>query len=68
MSCNKGVKCNVRDCKFNRQGCECAKEMIEVSRGLDLPEQEKPLQSPHFCKSYEKSCCDCCNENKNDMN
>ena len=67
MSCNKGVKCNVRDCKYNRQGCECAREMIEVSRGQDLSKEEKPLESPHFCKSYEKSCNCCCKE-KSDMN
>ena len=50
--CNCGVKCNVEDCAYNRQGCECAKEMIEVSKGQDLPKEEKPLESPHFCKSY----------------
>lgn len=55
MKCNCGVKCNVRDCRYNRQGCECAKEMIEVSRGQDLPNEEKPLESPHFCKSYTKT-------------
>lgn len=54
MSCNNGVKCNVCDCEFNCRGCECAKETIEVSRGQDLPQQEKPLASPHFCKTYKK--------------
>ena len=52
--CNCGVKCNVEDCEYNRNGCECAKEMIEVSSGQDLPNEAKPLESPHFCKSY---CC-----------
>ena len=54
MKCNKGVKCNVCDCKFNKNNCECAREMIEVSMGKELPKNEKPLSSPHFCKTYEK--------------
>ena len=54
MKCNNGVKCNVGDCKYNCQGCECSKEMIEVSRGQDLTSSQKPLESPHFCKTYEK--------------
>ena len=52
MKCNRGVKCNVYDCKYNIQNCECAKETIEVSRGQDLSSNENPLESPHFCKSY----------------
>ena len=57
--CNCGVKCNVEDCKYNVEGCECAKEMIEVSREQDLPKKDKPLSSPHFCKSYcERHKCD----------
>ena len=54
MKSNSGVKCNVRDCCFNKEGCECAKETIEVSRGQNLPSEEKPLESPHFCKTYRK--------------
>lgn len=49
---NKGVRCNVCDCVYNEQGCNCNKLTIEVSRGQDLPVEEKPLESPHFCKSY----------------
>ncbi len=52
MSCNKGVRCNVDECKFNKNNCECSKEVIEVSRGQDLNKNEKPLEEPHFCKSY----------------
>ena len=54
MKCNKGVKCDVVDCVHNIQNCECAKETIEVSRGQDLPKNQKPLESPHFCKSFIK--------------
>lgn len=54
MFCNKGVKCDVEDCEYNIQNCECAKETIQVSKGQDLSPEEKPLNSPHFCKSYKK--------------
>lgn len=49
---NEGVRCNVCDCVYNEKGCNCNKKTIEVSRGQDLPKDEKPLECPHFCKSY----------------
>lgn len=52
--CNCKVKCNVCDCTYNTSNCGCSKDMIEVSNGQNLDKNEKPLESPHFCKSYKQ--------------
>ncbi|MBQ3494252.1 MAG: hypothetical protein IJA69_02430 [Clostridia bacterium] len=59
-NCNKGVCCNVCDCKHNKNGCDCDLEHIEVSM-LD--------GNHHICKSYCKNgCCDSHNAPHNYLN
>lgn len=46
---NSGVRCNVTTCVYNENGCNCNKNIIDVSQG------DKPMPNggqPHFCKSY----------------
>ncbi|MBE7075490.1 MAG: DUF1540 domain-containing protein [Clostridiales bacterium] len=44
---NKGVKCNVSECIYHQNGCECNRSMIEVSKGDS--NNDRP---PHYCKSF----------------
>ncbi len=56
--CNCGVKCNVNNCVYNEDGCNCNKETIEVSLGDGEP-MSNGIQK-HFCKSFiSRDKCDC---------
>ena len=50
--CNRGVRCNVNNCVYNEDGCNCNKEKIEVSLGDGEP-MPNGLQK-HFCKSFKE--------------
>ncbi len=47
---NSGVRCNVKTCVYNESGCNCNKDVIDVSQGdgQPMPNGEKA----HFCKSF----------------
>lgn len=47
---NSGVRCNVQDCVYNEKGCNCNKEVIDVSLGDGEP-MPNGIQK-HFCKSF----------------
>ena len=56
--CNSGVRCNVNECVYNEKGCECNKEVIDVSLGDGQPMSNG--KQKHFCKSFicKKADCD----------
>lgn len=43
-NCNSGVCCNVCACKYNKEGCKCTLDKIEVTKGDGT--------SKHYCGSY----------------
>lgn len=47
---NSGVRCNVKDCVYNEMGCNCNKDVIDVSLGNGelMPNGEQK----HYCKSF----------------
>ena len=47
---NSGVRCNVKDCVYNEKGCNCNKDVIDVSLedGEPMPNGEQK----HYCKSF----------------
>ncbi|MBP3432037.1 MAG: DUF1540 domain-containing protein [Clostridia bacterium] len=47
---NCGVRCNVTKCVYNEKGCNCNKEVIDVSQG-DGEMMSNGVQK-HFCKSF----------------
>ena len=34
---NSGVRCNVKTCVYNEDGCNCNKDVIDVSQGDGKP-------------------------------
>lgn len=48
---NTGVNCNVCECKHNTECCKCSLPVIEVTHNAA---QMQAVETPHFCKSYEK--------------
>lgn len=56
--CNCGVRCNVNDCVYNEHGCNCNKEVIDVSLG-DGESMPNGLQK-HYCKSFISKTCERC--------
>lgn len=55
-NCNCGVRCNVNDCVYNERGCNCNKEVIDVSLGDG--EMMPNGKQKHFCKSFISKTCD----------
>ncbi len=49
---NSGVRCNVCDCVYNEKGCNCNKNVIDVSQG-DGQNMPNGVQK-HFCKSFKE--------------
>jgi len=48
---NKGVKCDVCECRFNAGCNKCTLETIEVTH---MKTGEDCVSTPHFCKSFAK--------------
>ena len=42
--CNKGVNCDVCNCRYNKDGCKCMLDKISVTMAGE--------QYRHFCGSY----------------
>ncbi len=42
---NEGVCCDVCDCVYNQDGCNCKMKTIKVTKGNN--------NNAHFCKSFE---------------
>ena len=47
---NSGVRCNVKDCVYNEMGCNCNKDVIDVSLGNG--ELMSNGEQKHYCKSF----------------
>jgi len=48
---NSGVKCDVGECMYNDNNCDCRLHTIEVTKQTS---NDSEIDPPHFCKSFEK--------------
>lgn len=43
------VKCNVRACKYNADGCLCNRDNINITKDINV-------ETAHYCGSYCEKC------------
>ncbi|GJN65726.1 MAG TPA: DUF1540 domain-containing protein [Candidatus Faecalibacterium intestinipullorum] len=50
---NKGVICDVCECRYNVGSCKCDLPQIKVTEHCDSCATQQ-METPHFCQSFEK--------------
>ena len=51
---NKGVICDVSECRYNVDCCKCNLPQIKVTEHCAAGSCSQQVETPHFCQSYEK--------------
>lgn len=52
---NKGVICDVSECRYNVDCCKCNLPQIKVTEHCASGScSSQQVENPHFCQSYEK--------------
>ena len=51
---NKGVICDVSECRYNVDCCKCNLPQIKVTEHCAAGSCSQQVENPHFCQSYEK--------------
>lgn len=51
---NKGVICDVGECRYNVDCCKCNLPQIKVTEHCASENCSQQVDTPHFCQSYQK--------------